>query len=77
MTNITNDDLSKIVQDAAEEKGYTGVMKLAEAVNFKTGLSTERTRKVWKGLFEAKVGDYIIVMGFLDTSFIYKAKGEQ
>lgn len=67
---MNNEKLAKIIQDAAKNEGYTGVMNLADAVREATGLSTERTRKVWKGLFEAKVGDYIIVMAFLEREFI-------
>ncbi len=75
---MTNTDLAKIVQDAAEKKGYLKVMALAEAVHDKTGLSKERTRKVWRGLFESKVGDYIIVMGFLEGDIVipFAGKGE-
>lgn len=67
---MNNEELANIVQAAAKKEGYFAVMKLAEAVKDATGLSTERTRKVWKGLFESKIGDYIIVMGFLNNELI-------
>ena len=68
--------LSLIVRNASASKGYTGVMKLADAVRDKTGLSTERTRKLWKGLFEVKIGDYITVMGFLEDDIIIPFTGD-
>ncbi len=69
---MTNKQLSKLVQDAAKAKGYHGVMALTKD----SPISYERTRKVWNGVKEAKILDYIEVMDFLGYKLKFIIKGE-
>lgn len=71
---MTNDFLAGMVQNAANEKGYPGVMALSEAVKEIYGINYERVSKVWKGLYSAKIGDYIIVMEFLESDIVVPLK---
>jgi len=68
---MTNKQLSKLVQDAAKEIGIEGVMAMTDI----SPLSYERTRKVWDGVKEAKIADYIAVMGVLGYKLKFISKG--
>lgn len=70
------DTLSTMVINAAKVKGFTGVMKLSVAVKKKTGLTQPRVSRVWNGKPEAKMGDYITVMKFLNTDINIKLEKE-
>jgi biotin synthase-related radical SAM superfamily protein len=70
---MNNKQLSKIVQDAAKEKGIEGVMALTKV----SPLSYERTRKVWDGVKEAKISDYIDVMKTLGRELKFVSKGDK
>jgi len=70
---MTNKQLSELVQDAAKAKGYKGVMALTQV----SPISYERTRKVWNGVKEAKISDYIEVMGFLGHKIKFIKLGEE
>ncbi len=69
---MTNKQLSKLVQDAAKAKGYQGIM----ALTVDSPISYERTRKVWNGVKEAKILDYIEIMDFLGYKLKFIIKGE-
>ncbi len=69
---ITAKTLSLMVINAAQAKGYNGVMSLSVDVKKKTGLSQPRVSKVWSGHLNAKIGDYITVMKFLKTNIEIK-----
>jgi len=69
---MTNKQLSKLVQDAAQAKGYQGIMALTNV----SPISYERTRKVWNGVKEAKISDYIEIMDFLGYKLKFIIKGE-
>ena len=69
---MTNKQLSKLVQDAAKAKGYHGIMALTNV----SPISYERTRKVWNGVKEAKILDYIEIMDFLGYKLKFIIKGE-
>jgi len=56
-------ELKNIVQDAAEAKGITGVMKLNELC---TDLSYERVSRVWHGNTSAKFSDVEYVLSVLE-----------
>jgi hypothetical protein len=55
-------ELKNIVQDAAEAKGITGVMKLTELCS---ELSYERVSRVWHGNTSAKFSDVEYVLSVL------------
>ena len=56
-------ELKNIVQDAAEAKGITGVMKLNELC---IDLSYERVSRVWHGNTSAKFSDVEYVLSVLE-----------
>ena len=68
---MTNKQLRDAVRAAAEEKGITGVMGMTDI----SPLSYERTRKVWDGVRETKISDYIDVLGVLDYKLKFISKG--
>jgi len=68
---MTNNELKWSVRDAASIKGITGVMEMTA----NSPLSYERTRKVWDGVKEAKIADYIAVMDALGYKLKFVSKG--
>ena len=68
---MNNEQLSKTVQEATQEKGLKGVMDLTEL----SPLSYERTRKVWHGVKSAKISDYVDVMGALGYELKFVKRG--
>ena len=68
---MTNEQLKETVREAASKKGITGVMVMTE----NSPLSYERTRKVWDGVKEAKISDYIAVMDSLGYKLKFVSKG--
>lgn len=71
--NMNNEQLKEVVREAASKKGINGVMLLTE----NSPLSYERTRKVWDGVKEAKIADYIAVMDSLGYKLKFVSKGEK
>tara|TARA_R110002096_G_C14048740_1_gene673073 strand:+ start:120 stop:332 length:213 start_codon:yes stop_codon:yes gene_type:complete len=66
---MINQQLKNIVQQAAKEKGITGIMALAEVAP----ISYPRVRRVWDGLTDTKISDYIEVMkvlGYDEIKFV-------
>ncbi len=70
---MNNEQLKEVVREAASTKGIKGVMLLTE----NSPLSYERTRKVWDGVKEAKIADYIAVMDALGYKLKFVSKGEK
>lgn len=67
---MSNEELRNIVRGAAKKKGITGVMVMTD----NSPLSYERTRKVWDGVKEAKISDYIDVMEALGYTLKFVRK---
>ena len=68
---MDNEQLREVVREAASKKGIKGIMLLTE----NSPLSYERTRKVWDGVKEAKIADYIAVMDALGYKLKFVSKG--
>ena len=63
-------ELKRIVQETADDKGITGVMKLNELC---TELSYERVSKVWHGNTSAKFSDVEYVLSVLGIKLKWSA----
>jgi len=68
---MTNEQLKDAVRLAAKKKGIDGVMGMTEI----SPLSYERTRKVWDGVRETKISDYIDVLDILGCKIKFVTKG--
>jgi len=70
---MDNLQLSNVVKEAAKKsKGITKIMALTDI----SPLSYERTRKVWDGVKESKISDYIAVMEVLGYKLKFISEGE-
>jgi len=70
---MNNEQLRDIVRKAAKINGITGVMHMT----LNSPLSYERTRKVWDGVKEAKIADYIAVMDSLGYKLKFVMEGDK
>ena len=67
---MINNDLAKIVQDAARDKG----LKIMELNELCDGLIYARVSKVWHGVSSAKFCDVEYVLSKLDVKIHYVIK---
>ena len=65
---ISNEEISNMVKAAMESKGVTGIIKLSDHA----GISRPKASKVFRGVKEAKFGDYVTALHSLgyDIKFV-------
>ena len=68
--NMQNRELKRIMQEAAEDLGYTGVMELTKDCD----LSYERVSKVYRGSTSSKLSDVAHVASILNLKIKFVIK---
>lgn len=70
---MQNRELKRIIQDAAEDQGINGVMKLVDVCD----ISYERVSRVWNGSLNAKMCDVVHVADKLGLKLKFVSKGKE